>query len=80
MIVIIAHSQTLLTWYAHVDNSVHPPAVTKGEFVHQGQVIAYEGRHRQQHGPAPALGGGAERDVRQPAAVPRRVGGAIGRV
>jgi murein DD-endopeptidase MepM/ murein hydrolase activator NlpD len=43
VIVIIAHSQSLLTWYAHVDNSAHPPTVYKGEFVHQGDVIAYEG-------------------------------------
>ena len=43
VIVIIAHSQSLLTWYAHVDDSAHPPVVYKGEFVHQGDVIAYEG-------------------------------------
>ncbi|MGO9181374.1 MAG: murein hydrolase activator EnvC family protein [Candidatus Limnocylindrales bacterium] len=51
VIVIIAHSQTLLTWYAHVDDSVHPPAVTKGEVVHQGQVIAYEGDTGNSTGP-----------------------------
>ncbi len=43
VIVIIAHSQNLLTWYAHVDDSAHPPVVYKGERVSQGQVIAYEG-------------------------------------
>ncbi len=50
-IVIIAHSQNLLTWYAHVDAYAHPPAVTKGEFVHQGQVIAYEGNTGNSTGP-----------------------------
>lgn len=42
-IVIVAHSQHLLTWYAHVDYGTHAPLVSKGETVHQGQVIAYEG-------------------------------------
>jgi len=42
-IVIIAHSQNLLTWYAHVDDGSHAPLVAKGDRVTQGQVIAYEG-------------------------------------
>lgn len=42
-IVIVAHSQHLLTWYAHVDYGAHAPLVTKGQTVHQGEIIAYEG-------------------------------------
>ena len=42
-IVIIAHSSNLLTWYGHVDNAAKPPAVREGEFVRDGQVIAYNG-------------------------------------
>jgi murein DD-endopeptidase MepM/ murein hydrolase activator NlpD len=42
-IVIIAHSSNLLTWYGHVDNATKPPAVQAGEFVHEGEVIAYNG-------------------------------------
>jgi murein DD-endopeptidase MepM/ murein hydrolase activator NlpD len=50
-IVIIAHSQSLTTWYAHIDASSHPPAVSKGQFVQQGQVIAYEGNTGNSTGP-----------------------------
>jgi murein DD-endopeptidase MepM/ murein hydrolase activator NlpD len=42
-IVIIAHSSHLVTWYAHIDNKSHPPRVSAGEYVAQGEVIAYEG-------------------------------------
>jgi murein DD-endopeptidase MepM/ murein hydrolase activator NlpD len=42
-IVIIAHSSHLVTWYAHIDNNRHPPAVREGDYVAQGEVIAYEG-------------------------------------
>jgi len=42
-VVIIAHSSELVTWYAHVDNDAHPPAVSAGDYVAQGQIIAYEG-------------------------------------
>jgi len=42
-IVIIAHSSHLVTWYAHIDNRRHPPAVHEGEYVNKGQIIAYEG-------------------------------------
>lgn len=42
-IVIVAHSTNLVTWYGHVDNAVRPPAVRAGEFVREGQVIAYNG-------------------------------------
>lgn len=41
-IVIIAHSSAIQTWYAHVDNE-RPPTVRAGEWVKQGQVIAYVG-------------------------------------
>jgi murein DD-endopeptidase MepM/ murein hydrolase activator NlpD len=41
-IVIIAHSASLRTWYAHVDNE-RPPTVRAGRSVKQGQVIAYVG-------------------------------------
>ncbi|HEX3264681.1 MAG TPA: peptidoglycan DD-metalloendopeptidase family protein [Candidatus Limnocylindrales bacterium] len=42
-IVIIAHSSQLVSWYGHIDNNAHPPAVHAGEYVTKGQVIAYEG-------------------------------------
>jgi murein DD-endopeptidase MepM/ murein hydrolase activator NlpD len=41
-IVIIAHSSSLRTWYAHVDNE-RPPTVRAGQSVRKGQVIAYVG-------------------------------------
>ena len=41
-IVIIAHSSSLQTWYAHVDDE-RPPTVRAGQTVKQGQVIAYVG-------------------------------------
>ena len=42
-IVIIAHSSQLVSWYGHIDNKSHPPAVHAGQYVAKGQVIAYEG-------------------------------------
>jgi len=42
-VVIIAHSSQLVTWYAHIDNYTYPPAVSAGDYVAQGQIIAYEG-------------------------------------
>jgi murein DD-endopeptidase MepM/ murein hydrolase activator NlpD len=50
-IVIIAHSTGLRTWYAHIDNSAHPPAVRAGDVVRAGQVIAYEGMTGRTTGP-----------------------------
>ena len=41
-IVIIAHSSSLRTWYAHVDNE-RRPTVRAGQSVKRGQVIAYVG-------------------------------------
>jgi murein DD-endopeptidase MepM/ murein hydrolase activator NlpD len=41
-IVIIAHSSHLVSWYGHIDNSPGP-VVHAGQYVAQGQLIAYEG-------------------------------------
>lgn len=49
--VIIAHSSELITWYAHIDNNRYPPAVRAGDFVAQGDVIAYEGNTGWSTGP-----------------------------
>jgi murein DD-endopeptidase MepM/ murein hydrolase activator NlpD len=50
-IVIIAHSDNLLSWYAHVDNGAHQPAVAAGDSVKAGQVIAYVGMTGRTTGP-----------------------------
>ena len=50
-IVIIAHSESLQTWYAHIDNGVSPPAVAAGDRVVGGQVIAYIGMTGRSTGP-----------------------------
>jgi murein DD-endopeptidase MepM/ murein hydrolase activator NlpD len=50
-IVIIAHSSKLVSWYAHIDNYTHPPAVRAGQYVTKGQVIAYEGMTGNTTGP-----------------------------
>jgi murein DD-endopeptidase MepM/ murein hydrolase activator NlpD len=50
-IVIIAHSSKLVSWYAHVDNKAHPPAVRSGQYVAKGQVIAYVGMTGNTTGP-----------------------------
>lgn len=49
-IVVIAHSERLVTWYGHVDN-VKRPVVEVGEYVAQGQIIAYEGTTGNSTGP-----------------------------
>jgi murein DD-endopeptidase MepM/ murein hydrolase activator NlpD len=50
-IVIIAHSSHLVSWYAHVDNQAHKPAVRSGQYVAKGQVIAYVGMTGMTTGP-----------------------------
>lgn len=50
-IVIVAHSESLQTWYAHLDNAVKPPAVSAGDRVVAGQVIAYIGMTGRTTGP-----------------------------
>jgi murein DD-endopeptidase MepM/ murein hydrolase activator NlpD len=41
-IVVIAHSQALQTWYAHMSPS-HPAGIHAGSHVREGQIIGYEG-------------------------------------
>jgi murein DD-endopeptidase MepM/ murein hydrolase activator NlpD len=50
-IVIIAHSSHLVSWYAHVDNQGHKPAVQAGQYVSKGQVIAFVGMTGMTTGP-----------------------------
>lgn len=50
-IVIIAHSETLQTWYAHLDNGSHSIPVRAGQWVTKGQVIGYEGMTGHTTGP-----------------------------
>jgi murein DD-endopeptidase MepM/ murein hydrolase activator NlpD len=50
-IVIIAHADNLLTWYAHVDDYTHPILVQAGDPVAAGQIIAYEGMTGRTTGP-----------------------------
>jgi len=50
-IVIVAHAENLLTWYAHVDTFRHPITVAAGESVVAGQILAYEGMTGRTTGP-----------------------------
>ena len=43
MIVVIAHSETEETLYAHLDDLKWPPPVAPGQFVSRGQTIGYVG-------------------------------------
>ena len=49
-IVVIAHSEHLVTWYGHVDN-IKKPVVSAGQYVAKGQLIAYEGTTGYSTGP-----------------------------
>lgn len=50
-LVIVAHSASLQTWYAHVDNAEKPPVVSAGDTVVGGEVIAYIGMTGRTTGP-----------------------------
>jgi len=50
-LVIVAHSASLQTWYAHVDNAEKPPLVSAGDTVVGGEVIAYIGMTGRTTGP-----------------------------
>jgi len=50
-IVIVAHSEELITWYAHLDNARYPPTVRAGDTVKQGEVVGYEGMTGRTTGP-----------------------------
>jgi murein DD-endopeptidase MepM/ murein hydrolase activator NlpD len=50
-VVIIAHSQSLVTLYGHLDNAYRPPIVSAGQYVAQGQIVGYEGTTGNSTGP-----------------------------
>lgn len=50
-IVIIAHAENLVTWYAHLDNRAHPIVARPGDKVVTGEIIAYEGMTGRTTGP-----------------------------
>jgi murein DD-endopeptidase MepM/ murein hydrolase activator NlpD len=50
-VVIIAHSQQLVTLYGHLDNNYRPPTVRAGQYVAQGQIVGYEGMTGNTTGP-----------------------------
>ena len=66
-IVVIAHSGSLKTWYAHMQPK---RPVSVGQSVKKGQVIGYEGSTGHATGAAPPLDGRARRQLREPAPVP----------
>ena len=68
MIVVIAHSETEETLYAHLDDLTWPPPVAPGQFVSRGQTIGSVGLTGWTTGPHLHLEyrvGGAARDPRQ---------------
>ena len=54
---IIAHSDDLETWYAHMTACTYPGGIQAGSTVRQGQVIGYEGNDRPLDRRPPPLGG-----------------------
>ena len=50
-VVIIAHSEQLVTLYGHLDNRFRPPTVRAGQIVSQGQIIGYVGTTGNTTGP-----------------------------
>ena len=50
-VVIIAHSQSLVSLYGHLDNAYRPPIVRAGQYVAQGQIVGYEGTTGNSTGP-----------------------------
>jgi murein DD-endopeptidase MepM/ murein hydrolase activator NlpD len=43
MMVVIAHTRTIATLYAHLENEAAPPPVTPGQLVKRGQIVGYIG-------------------------------------
>ncbi|MDQ3906397.1 MAG: M23 family metallopeptidase, partial [Actinomycetota bacterium] len=43
MMVVIAHTRTVATLYAHLENESAPPVVAPGQVVKRGQIIGYIG-------------------------------------
>jgi murein DD-endopeptidase MepM/ murein hydrolase activator NlpD len=50
-IVVIAHGDTIFTWYNHVDDGAYAPVLYAGQPVKAGHVIAYVGMTGRTTGP-----------------------------
>ncbi len=66
-IVIIAHSQGMQTWYAHMSPQ-YPGGIHAGSYVERGPGHRLRGGHRARHRRTPPLGRDAQRELRQPEA------------